>query len=165
MVCTFSNVSSTSIEVSEHIAPLRFHHKKLREESGGAGARRGGMGQDILIEVRSPTPIAVSFLAERTKMHHCIDIYAKTASRGQAQYYHVTAPRGKEYTVEQHAVSREKEVWLGQIKSHCNTDPTVEDRRFVRQLFTNGTQQTLQPGAQAAIPACHEVLDDDVVMF
>jgi N-methylhydantoinase B len=61
-----SNVSSTSIEVSEHIAPLRFHHKKLREESGGPGARRGGMGQDILIEVRSPTPIAVSFLAERT---------------------------------------------------------------------------------------------------
>ena len=105
------------------------------------------------------------FLAERTKMHHCIDIYAKTASRGQAQYYHVTAPSGKEYTVEQHAVSREKEVWLGQIKSHCNTDPTVEDRRFVRQLFTNGTQQPLQPGAQAAIPACHEVLDDDDVMF
>ena len=61
-----SNVSSTSIEVSEHIAPLRFRHKKLREESGGPGARRGGMGQDILIEVRSPTPIAVSFLAERT---------------------------------------------------------------------------------------------------
>jgi hypothetical protein len=61
-----SNVSSTSIEVSEHIAPLRFHHKKLREESGGPGARRDGMGQDILIEVRSPTPIAVSFLAERT---------------------------------------------------------------------------------------------------
>ena len=61
-----SNVSSTSVEVSEHIAPLRFRHKKLREGSGGAGQRRGGMGQEILMEVLSDTPVAVSFLAERT---------------------------------------------------------------------------------------------------
>ena len=61
-----SNVSSTSVEVSEHIAPLRFRHKKLREASGGAGRRRGGMGQEILMEVLSDTPVAVSFLAERT---------------------------------------------------------------------------------------------------
>jgi N-methylhydantoinase B len=61
-----SNVSSTSVEVSEHIAPLRFHHKKLREGSGGAGKHIGGLGQEILIETRSETPIAVSFLAERT---------------------------------------------------------------------------------------------------
>lgn len=61
-----SNVSSTSIEISEHIAPLRFHHKKLRPDSGGAGRHRGGLGQEILIESRSETPIAVSFLAERT---------------------------------------------------------------------------------------------------
>ncbi|MFZ5783572.1 MAG: hydantoinase B/oxoprolinase family protein [Pseudomonadota bacterium] len=61
-----SNVSSTSIEISEHIAPLRFHHKRLRPDSGGPGRHRGGLGQEILIESRSDTPIAVSFLAERT---------------------------------------------------------------------------------------------------
>jgi N-methylhydantoinase B len=61
-----SNVSSTSVEVSEHIAPLRFRHKKLRENSGGAGRHQGGLGQEILIEVLSDSPIAVSFLAERT---------------------------------------------------------------------------------------------------
>lgn len=61
-----SNVSSTSIEISEHIAPLRFHHKRLRPDSGGRGTHRGGLGQEILIESRSATPIAVSFLAERT---------------------------------------------------------------------------------------------------
>ncbi|MBX6374114.1 MAG: hydantoinase B/oxoprolinase family protein [Acetobacteraceae bacterium] len=61
-----SNVSSTSIELSEHIAPLRFHHKRLRPDSGGPGKHRGGLGQEILIESRSETPIAVSFLAERT---------------------------------------------------------------------------------------------------
>jgi N-methylhydantoinase B len=61
-----SNVSSTSIEISEHIAPLRFHHKALRPDSGGPGRHRGGLGQEILVESLSDTPIAVSFLAERT---------------------------------------------------------------------------------------------------
>ena len=62
-----SNVSSTPIEVSEHIAPLRFHYKRLRPDSGGQGRHRGGLGQEILLESRSVTPIAVSFLAERTR--------------------------------------------------------------------------------------------------
>ncbi|MCO6416224.1 hydantoinase B/oxoprolinase family protein [Siccirubricoccus sp. KC 17139] len=61
-----SNVSSTSIEISEHIAPLRFHHKTLRPDSGGPGRHRGGLGQEIEVESLSDTPIAVSFLAERT---------------------------------------------------------------------------------------------------
>ncbi|MGH7153728.1 MAG: hydantoinase B/oxoprolinase family protein, partial [Acetobacteraceae bacterium] len=61
-----SNVASTSVEISEHIAPLRFHHKRLRPDSGGAGRHRGGLGQEILIESRSASPITVSFLAERT---------------------------------------------------------------------------------------------------
>ena len=61
-----SNVSSTAVEISEHIAPIRIRHKRLRPDSGGPGRHRGGLGQEILIESRSPTPIAVSFLAERT---------------------------------------------------------------------------------------------------
>ena len=61
-----SNVSSTSVEICEHIAPFRFHFKQLRPDSGGPGTHRGGLGQEILMETLSPTPIAVSFLAERT---------------------------------------------------------------------------------------------------
>ncbi len=61
-----SNVSATAVEISEHIAPLRFHHKRLRPNSGGRGQHRGGLGQEILIESLSESPIAVSFLAERT---------------------------------------------------------------------------------------------------
>jgi N-methylhydantoinase B len=61
-----SNVSSTAIEITEHIAPLRVHYKRLRLDSGGPGRHRGGLGQEIAMESRSETPIAVSFLAERT---------------------------------------------------------------------------------------------------
>jgi len=62
-----SNVSSTSIEVSERIAPVRFVHKRLRPGSGGDGRHRGGLGQELLVENLSDSPVAVSFLAERTR--------------------------------------------------------------------------------------------------
>jgi N-methylhydantoinase B len=61
-----SNLASTSIEIGEHAAPLRFRYKPLRRASGGIGRHRGGLGQEILMESRSASPIAVSFLAERT---------------------------------------------------------------------------------------------------
>jgi len=61
-----SNLALTSIEIGEHAAPLRFRYKRLRPDSGGLGRHRGGLGQEILLESRSPRPIAVSFLAERT---------------------------------------------------------------------------------------------------
>jgi N-methylhydantoinase B len=62
-----SNISSTPVEVAERNSPLFFHYKRLRPGSGGAGRFRGGLGQDILMESESDTPIAMVFMAERTK--------------------------------------------------------------------------------------------------
>ena len=62
-----SNISSTPVEVAERNSPLFFHHKRLRRGSGGAGRFRGGLGQDILMESGSETPIAMVFMAERTR--------------------------------------------------------------------------------------------------
>jgi N-methylhydantoinase B len=61
-----SNISSTPVEVAERNSPLFFHYKRLRPGSGGAGRFRGGLGQDILMESESETPIAMVFMAERT---------------------------------------------------------------------------------------------------
>jgi N-methylhydantoinase B len=61
-----SNISSTPVEVAERNSPLFFHYKRMRPGSGGAGRFRGGLGQDILIESESASPIVVSFMAERT---------------------------------------------------------------------------------------------------
>ena len=58
------NTSSTPIEISERIAPFRIKYKRLRADSGGPGEFRGGLGQEILLENRSESPIAVSFLTE-----------------------------------------------------------------------------------------------------
>jgi N-methylhydantoinase B len=62
-----SNISSTPVEVAERNSPLFFHYKRMRAGSGGRGRYRGGLGQDILIESRSPRPIVLSVMAERTK--------------------------------------------------------------------------------------------------
>ena len=61
-----SNISSTPVEVAERNSPLFFHYKRMRSGSGGAGRFRGGLGQDILMESESETPIAMVFMAERT---------------------------------------------------------------------------------------------------
>jgi N-methylhydantoinase B len=62
-----SNVAYTPIELSELITPFRIHYKRLRPDSGGPGRFRGGLGQELLLESRSKSPIAVSFLSEHIR--------------------------------------------------------------------------------------------------
>ena len=63
-----NNIASTPVEVTERDTPFLVRYKRLRENSGGEGRHCGGLGQDILLESRSPTPMAAVFLAERTRM-------------------------------------------------------------------------------------------------
>jgi Arc/MetJ family transcription regulator len=51
-------------EPIQRIAPFRVKYKRLRANSGGPGENRGGLGQEILFENRSESPIAVFFLTE-----------------------------------------------------------------------------------------------------
>jgi N-methylhydantoinase B/oxoprolinase/acetone carboxylase alpha subunit len=63
-----SNISSTPVEVAERQNPIFFHHKRLRPGSGGDGKYRGGLGQDIAIEIESEEEIQALFVVERTKL-------------------------------------------------------------------------------------------------
>lgn len=63
-----SNISSTPVEVAERNAPLLIREKKLRPGSGGAGRHRGGLGQDVEMVCTSERPIAMMFMAERTRV-------------------------------------------------------------------------------------------------
>ena len=62
-----NNVSSTPVEVIERDTPMFVHYKRLRPNSGGDGQFRGGLGQDVLLESESSSPIAMVYLAERTR--------------------------------------------------------------------------------------------------
>ena len=45
-----SGVRGTPVEINETVAPIIFHRKEFRPDSGGPGAHRGGLGQVVEIE-------------------------------------------------------------------------------------------------------------------
>jgi len=60
-----TNVGAGSIEAYESVAPLVVWRKQLRPDSGGAGRFRGGLGQEVEIEVRTPAAVRLSLLSDR----------------------------------------------------------------------------------------------------
>jgi len=62
-----TNSGAGSIEAFESISPLVVWKKEFRADSGGAGKFRGGLGQDVEVEVVSPEPVRLSLLSDRQK--------------------------------------------------------------------------------------------------
>lgn len=62
-----SNVSNVPVELIERNAPMLIRRKELRQGSGGEGRHRGGLGQEVVFEVTSDTPVGMIFMAERCK--------------------------------------------------------------------------------------------------
>jgi N-methylhydantoinase B len=62
-----SGIATTPVEVIEATSPLVVRRKELREDSGGPGRFRGGLGQTIELEVRTGEPYAVSVLCDRMR--------------------------------------------------------------------------------------------------
>ncbi|MDH3693289.1 MAG: hydantoinase B/oxoprolinase family protein [Gammaproteobacteria bacterium] len=60
-----SGVRNTPVEITESLAPLIFHRKEYRINSGGAGRYRGGDGQVIEIVHSESAPYAVFALFDR----------------------------------------------------------------------------------------------------
>jgi len=56
-----------SLEVMEASAPLRFVRRELVPDSGGAGRFRGGLAQEIEVEVLGKHSVYVSTSSERIK--------------------------------------------------------------------------------------------------
>ncbi len=65
--CFPTNAGSGSIEAFESIAPLIVWRKDLVPDSGGAGQQRGGLGQEIEVEVVATEPLRLSLLSDRQK--------------------------------------------------------------------------------------------------
>jgi N-methylhydantoinase B len=62
-----SGVLGTPVEVIENLSPLLVERKALRDDSGGAGTYRGGLGQTIAFRVRTREPFVCSILCDRTE--------------------------------------------------------------------------------------------------
>src|SRR5215469_15654079 len=62
-----SGVRTIPVEATESVAPVVFHRREFREGSGGAGERRGGLGQAIELGGAGDMPIALLCNFERVK--------------------------------------------------------------------------------------------------
>ncbi len=60
-----SGVATAPVEVIETTSPLVIRKKQYRRDSGGPGRFRGGLGQEIKVEVRTGEPYVVSCLSDR----------------------------------------------------------------------------------------------------
>ncbi|HWE16836.1 MAG TPA: hydantoinase B/oxoprolinase family protein [Hyphomicrobiaceae bacterium] len=63
-----SGVKGTPVEIAESITPLIFWRKEFREDSGGAGRTRGGLGQHIEVGSRIGKPFEL--LAAYDRIDH-----------------------------------------------------------------------------------------------
>lgn len=70
-----SGIQNVSTEVIESVAPLVFHERQLRSDSGGVGRYRGGLGQVVRFEVRTDGLCNISAMYDRI-------IYAPRGSAG-----------------------------------------------------------------------------------
>ena len=60
-----SGVWGSQVEITESVVPVRAWHRKLIPDSGGPGARRGGLGQIIELESAERQPILLLTSVER----------------------------------------------------------------------------------------------------
>ena len=62
-----SGVRNTPVEINETIAPIVIWTKEYREDSGGPGYHRGGLGQVMEIGHAEGAPFAISTMFDRVK--------------------------------------------------------------------------------------------------
>lgn len=62
-----SGISGVPAEVIESLAPIHFHRREYRTDSGGPGVYRGGLGQTVEFSVNTGEPYTFSGLFDRTR--------------------------------------------------------------------------------------------------
>ncbi len=62
-----SGIAGVPAEVIETLSPIVLHSRELRQDSGGPGRFRGGLGQSMRLTVRGDRPFVFSGLYERLR--------------------------------------------------------------------------------------------------
>ena len=87
-----SGISGVPSEVIESLTPVVIHRRELRQDSGGAGRYRGGLGQTLEFSVRTGNPFTFSPLFDR------VQFAAQGADGGQpGALARITTSTGEEF--------------------------------------------------------------------
>ena len=96
-----SNTGVGSVEALESVSPLLVRRKELAQDSGGAGQFRGGLGQDVEIEVRSDQLVRLSVMSDRHKYPPRGILGGRDGSCTRIEFRDGTRPHQKGRTVMQ----------------------------------------------------------------
>ena len=130
------DVRNTPIELLECRYPLFFEKFSLRENSGGAGRYRGGLGVEI--SVRSEYPAAVNFNLERTEC-------APWGLRG-----------GKPGVICEARVQRDSDSHYVSVKKRTRYPVTAEDRVIFLTAGGGGWGDPLERNPELVVHDVHE---------
>ena len=93
-----TNAGAGSIEAFESVSPLVVWKKEFRTDSGGAGLRRGGLGQECEIEIRAAEPLQLSLLSDRWR-HPAIGVHGgENGAPSRIRFSDGTVPHQKSRT-------------------------------------------------------------------
>lgn len=95
MINFLGNVSNQPVEVCENVLPFRYLKYKLREDSGGPGKFRGGLGEEVIMEPIFDEDVTLSVFAERVQVIPW-GIFGGESAKG-AEYVIERANGKKEY--------------------------------------------------------------------
>jgi len=129
-----TNAGAGSIEAFESIAPLVVWKKELRCDSGGAGTRRGGLGQECVVESRSDRPMQLSLLSDRWKYPASGMLGGGSGARSEITFGDGRVPHQKSRT---RIEPGEKLIMRYAGGGGCG-DPAARDRESVRLDLENG---------------------------
>jgi len=129
-----SGIQGVPAEIIENVSPLVMERRALVPDSGGPGKHRGGLGQEMVLSVRTDEPLIHSAMYDRTKFPALGFADGKNGGLGDFFLSDGTRPHPKA----QYRLSPDKKVVLRLPGGGGFFSPLERDPELVRQDVLNG---------------------------
>jgi len=129
-----SGIQGVPAEIIENVSPLVMEKRALVPNSGGPGKHRGGLGQEMILSVRTAEPVVHSAMYDRTKFPALGFASGKNGGLGDFFLSDGTHPHPKA----QYRLLPEQKVTLCLPGGGGFFSPLERDPELVRQDVLNG---------------------------
>ena len=129
-----SGIQGVPAEIIENVSPLVMEARALVPDSGGPGKHRGGLGQEMVLSVRTAEPVIHSAMYDRTKFPALGFAGGKSGGLGDFFLSDGTRPHPKA----QYWLSPDKKVVLRLPGGGGFFSPLERDPEAVRQDVLSG---------------------------
>jgi N-methylhydantoinase B len=129
-----SGIQGVPAEIIENVSPLVMEKREVVQDSGGPGKFRGGLGQEMVLSVRTTEPVVHSAMYDRTKFPALGFAGGQSGALGDFFLSNGTRPHPKA----QYRLLPEQKVVLRLPGGGGFFSPFDRDPELVRQDVLNG---------------------------